>query len=227
MKVSELRRNPIRPDDATKYMYGYSKSKFTAELPIVIGDLEVWYKILPNKHILIGVFDKNKKVANLVIEPSTWKGLKLYHVGTVALHPNYQGQNIGYELYRGLIALLNINLTTVGSHSPGAQKLWMRLSQDNKISAWGIDIEDQSVFKVKPHPQKPELTSARTGKHVYDYGDTGLILTKRGGKIDQELESRSRKRKTDATSSDPLKTRRPDLFGVKQYTPLDEPETYP
>lgn len=227
MKISELERNPIKKSGGSGELWtAYKKKDYPRELPIMIGDLEVRHK-QDGKYVVLSVWDQNKLVANLIVEPTSWRGMKLYHVGGAYVHKNYQGQGIGYELYRGLVVLLNLSLTSVGSHSPGAQKLWLRLSQDKKINAWGLDVDTQEVFAVGPHENQPELASKVPGKQVYDNLDTGLILTKVGSPVDQEmqkLEKVSKRGKLKRLPDERLQAKRPDRFGVKTYSSLAEPE---
>lgn len=230
MKISELERNVITRGEAA--FYPFPRKKFTGELPFNIDSYDILYK----KHaqqgisgIVVAVFDEEKLVANLFLTPFDYLGIKCYNVEYAAVSPEYGGQNIGYELYRGLVVLSAIPLISVVSQSKGARKLWLKLAQDPKITAYGFTIEDKVVFHLQPNKTQTELKSLKAKVKLYDNYDSGMILVIKGGPLDRKLSkisSASQKKfgyfdKEEFGKVSKMATAsKPDIFGIKKYKPL-------
>lgn len=192
MKISELERNIIKKSEAS--LWPYSKNQYKNELPFQIDSFDVLYR----KHsqdrysgIIVSVWDGEKPVSNLFITPREYQGIKAYAVEYMAISPEYQGQNIGYELYRGLIVLTGIPLITTGSQSRGARKLWLKLAQDPQIKAYGFTTDkfkDKMIFDLQPNKSQTELKSLGAKIIVYDNWSTGLILVIKNGPYDRKLQ---------------------------------------
>lgn len=213
-EIDEIKRTKIDKDQG----YGpLSKRGYGKVLPMTVHGYEIRYrKPEYSDYIELGVWDGNKGAATMRISPVMYQGIKAYQVGWVGLNPKYQGQQLGYELYKGLITLMGINLTSTGSHSEGARKLWLRLSQDPKISAYGFDLGRDIVSKVKPDRSGTELRSTKKGVQVYSDDDgpesVGLILVKRGSTDDAKLDSMLRSKRK----------KKLDVFGTTRYSPISD-----
>jgi len=239
MKINELERNIIKKSDAK--LWPYKRSDYTKELPISIGEYDVLSKthsqragdnISTISGIMVGVFDGETGVANMFISPSDYQGIKCYHVEYTFLNPKYQGQAIGYELYRGVIVLMGIPLITVGSQSPGARKTWLRLAQDPQITAYGLDIDRDIVFNLQANKNQTELKSSGKKIQVYDNYSTGIILVIKNGPYARKLEKLRRETQDRVGYYDPLfydklsvdknikKPTKPDIFGTKKFDPI-------
>lgn len=211
--INEIERNYIRKNDVDSPS---SKSNYPKILPMTVNGYQVRYNKSYDE-IEIGLWDGSRGVARMTMQPAMYNGIKAYSIGLIGLNPEYQGQRIGYELYKGLVTLMGVNLLSVGSHSPGARKLWARLSKDPAISAYGIDVGKTLVFKVKPNKKGNELTSTAKGIKVYsDLEDVpvGLILVKKGSKDDQNLHRMLLAGKS-------LRKSKPDVFGVTKYPSIN------
>lgn len=230
MKISELERNIITKKDAD--LWPYKKSSYKGSLPITIGNFEVLFKRHAQKNyngILIGVWDDTVQVANMFITPEEFQGIKCYAVQYTAISPNYQGQNIGYELYRGLIVLTGIPLITTGSQSRGARKLWLKLAQDPQIKAFGFSLDklaNKIIFDLQPNKNQTELKSKSAKIMVYDNWSTGIILVIKNGPYDRKLDKIKRVTQTKAgyfdkdyfnKSKEPKTKKKPDIFGISSY----------
>lgn len=216
-KVTEIQRNEIDKNDV-EHRLPAARSKYPKVLPMTVHGYEIRYYRQSDGDIDLSVWDGPKGVAKLSISPVRYEDIKAYKVWSVALHTAYQGQQLGYELYKGLVTLMGINLVSVGSHSIGARKLWMRLSRDPKISAYGLDVGNRVVFKVRPDHKRNELKSATPGVKVYsdfDEEPVGLIIVKRGSLDDAKLADLL------GRSSRAMKKSKPDVFGNKQHSPID------
>lgn len=209
-RVTEIARNTITKSDPSGPI---GKSRYPKILPMTVHGYEIRYKNTGGQ-IELSVWDGKIGAANLSITPSMFHGMKVYSVDYVGLNPKYQGQQLGYELYKGLVVLMGINLTSIGSHSVGARKLWLRLSQDPKISAYGFNLYTKEIFNVQPNKGETELKSTKRGIKLYsDYeSEMGLVLTRRGSKDDKKL---------DKMLKEPAAKNKPDVFGVTKFRPLD------
>lgn len=210
MVIDELTRNTVKKDAG-----GGPKraASYKNELPLVIGDFSVKYKKPNGKNgsIHIGVFDGNKGVAEMWLDPHQFHGLRVYQVAWAGLDPAYSGQGIGYQLYLGLISILGINIAQTTSHSIGARKTWLRLAKDPKIVAYGFDQDRGIIFHVEPNKAKTELKSAKKGIMLYDNSDTGMVLVKRNSKDDKYLAGLV------AATLHKRGYSEPDIFGVKKF----------
>lgn len=233
MKINELYRNVIKKHEAK--LWGYKKSDYTKELPISIGGFDVLSKSHSQQDIhgiMIGVFDGDTGVANMFLSPSDYQGIKCYHVEYTYLNPQYQGQAIGYELYRGVIVLMGIPLITVGSQSPGARKTWLRLAQDPQISAYGLDIDRDIIFNLQANKSQTELKSLGKRIQVYDNDSIGIILVIKNGPYARKLDRLRRETQDRVGFWDPIfydklnvgkkamKPTKPDIFGTKKFDPI-------
>jgi hypothetical protein len=207
MRINEITRNRVQktgnhnePDDEfSDYTrtYDYNRGihiqkKKPADqllpgkkLPIVIDNYGVYYKKY-SRNLIVTVFDQNTKIAYLELKPSRFLfGLNFYHVETARVRNEYQGRGIGEALYTGLITLCDVNLYSAGSHSPGARKMWMRLSENSKISTWAIDYH-HCVHKTISNNRKQELY---LDKNKPAYGKVqALALTKKNSIVDKRFQ---------------------------------------
>lgn len=185
--ISELARNEMPRDQERGPL---SKRGFDDILPLAVQGYEIRYRKPEfSDHIELGVWDGDRGVAIMRISPASYHGIKAHSVGYIGLNPHYQGKRLGFELYKAMITQLEMTLLSSGSHSPGARKLWLRLSQDPEISAYGF--RGDAVFKVRPNRDATELTS--TVSHISVYSNieddqTGLILVKKGSSDDAKLD---------------------------------------
>ena len=150
----------------------------------------------------------------MTLQPVDFKDQEVYQVSWVSVDEDYAGQGVGYELYRGLITLMNISLIQTTSHSTGARKLCARLSQDPKIRAWGFDCDDHLVFDVKPNASGKELTSCRRGIKIYKDDFIGLALVRRKSRIDKFFTA------LNEASMLRITKRKHNPWGIKRFTPL-------
>jgi hypothetical protein len=214
MKINELERNLVTQDQGSSPTI---KSGYKYELPIIIGDYDVRYKKARVKggiSIRVSVWNGNKGVAELWLDPFDFRGLRVYQVSWAGLDPKYKGQGIGYQLYKGLISIIGLDIIQTTSHSIGARKTWLRLANDPKIVAYGFDWAKEIVFKVQPNKNKTELKSARGGIMLYDNNTTGLVLVKRNSKDDKFLAG------LEAASLYKRDQKGPDVFGIKKFKPI-------
>lgn len=209
-ELDELKRNPIGKT-GLEPEYMDSRRGFR-DSGIVIDNLHVLYKkVRWGDKLIVGVWDKTTPVAEVVLNPVSWQNIRAYSVNRAVVVPRYQGQGIGEALYHGLITLLDINLLSNGSHSPGARKLWLKLAKDPSIKAYGFDTRTNQLFNVKPNKQKSELVSAKRGTLLYDNYASGLILVKRNGSDDRKL---------DTLLKHSMVKPKKDPFGTKEFDPL-------
>lgn len=205
-KINELERGDwIGKDDIPGPLN--PKKAFPNELPFTIGEYEVRWRKTKGNDITVTVWDNNEGVARLELIPHTAMGIPTYHVDAVGLNSEYQGQGIGYELYKGLLKFTSLNLASVGVQSPGARKLWARLSQDPQVKAWGIDLKRNRWLEVKPNSAGTELMSVKGKPSLYSSKDYGILLVKRNSKTDKLIAKM-------AADSEELPA---DIFGVKQH----------
>ena len=226
-KITELTRNDISKSPPKPF--NMKKEGYNDIFPMTVHGYEIRYKkntFRPREKIL-SVWDGNTGAAVLMISPVMYQGVRAYEIGSVALNPAYQGQQLGYELYKGLVVLMGINLISLDSHSPGASKLWARLSRDPKISAYGIDVENRIVFNVRSNKRGSELKSSKKGTSIYSddpYEDNmiGLIMVKRASNDDVKLSKllKNNKKKNVPDSSKP-DMNQSDVFGITKYDPID------
>jgi hypothetical protein len=232
MKISELERNVITKSEA--HLWPYKREQFKGELPITIDTFDVLYRNHSQesyKGIVVGVFDGETPVANLFVTPKEYQGIKCYSVEYAAISPKYQGQNIGYELYRGLIVLVGLPFITTGSQSKGARKLWLKLAQDPQIKAYGFSTDKvgEKIFDLQPNKSQTELKSLGAKVMVYDNWSTGLILVIKNGPYDRKLNKLKQASEKQTGFYNPIdlkkmkkmkKEPKPDIFGVKSFKPI-------
>jgi hypothetical protein len=124
-------------------------------------------------HRIAGISQEIPKSAivggvDLVVHKIPKIGQKYYIVEYLALHPNYQGQNLALKFYLWLIN--NVDITNVGiigagdAQSPGAVKLWKKLAQHAFVFAYsdyekkfshvevGEDGELEADFEIYENP---------------------------------------------------------------------------
>ena len=213
MKINELTRNYVGKDAGGGPK---RKSSYKNELPIVIGEYTVFFKKPNGKNgsIHIGVFDEQKGIAEMWLDPYQFNGIRVYQVTWAGLDPKYSGQGIGYQLYLGLITILGINIVQTTSHSVGARKTWLRLVKEPKIVAFGFDQENGILFHVEPNKAKTELKSAKRGIKLYDNNDTGMVLVKKNSRDAKYLEGLV------AATLHKRGYSEPDIFGVKKFNDI-------
>lgn len=186
------------------------KTAFRKILPFTVGDYSVRCKIDKDR-VDVAVWDSAIPVAKLTLSGSTWMGMKFHKVESATVKYEYQGKGIGKELYLGLICFSDITLVSSGSHSKGARKLWLRLAEDPKIVAYGIDLENYVTFGVKGNARGTELHSVYK-KKLYSNHDTAIVITKAKSEYNDLL--------TSLLSFKTLKSK--DVFGINynEYSSL-------
>lgn len=118
---------------------------------------------------------------------------KIYQTGVT---PEYQGQKIGWALYKGLIVYSGINLIA-DEQSLGARKMWAALSQDPAVSVWALartrslnNPVDIKFYPTEPN-NIPELVGKQGKRNIRLYNtvkrDFELIATKKSGPLDSAI----------------------------------------
>ena len=148
----------------------------------------------------------------MTLVPKSFDNVNGYHVDWAGLNPKYKGQGIGYALYKGLITLWNITLIQTTSHSDGAAKTWLRLSKESGIQAYGFDLKTRKVFLVKPNSSQTYLVAATKTSGLYENLNSGLMLCKRNGTNDKRMQEKMK--------NNPKNRAKPDIFGNKEFNPL-------
>ena len=158
MLVSELER--FRMDPQQTYVTG----TIPRQAPALLSNIPrhpnlAVYQLRSGKTFMLGVTatrgSRRKLIASLSF--ATHQSSKFFwpvdgfDVIFSKVIPNYQGQGIGLAVYRELILQLKWNLYATGSHSPGGEKLWQRLSQTSGIVVYALQQPDVVV--------KPQLTA--------------------------------------------------------------------
>ena len=210
---STMQRNQV----ARKYARAPTgKRYYRYKCPFTLGPYKVLYKKPRTGKIEISVWDGDTGVATMTLDPTLYKFQPMYRVAWISVDEDYAGQNVGLELYKGLITIMGVNLIQTESHSPGARKIWSRLSQDPKIRAWGFDTDADIVFKVKPNKSGNELQSCRRGIKIYQDDYIGLVMAKRNSKIDRFFSAMQ------TASSLALAKSKPNPWGIKRFSPVTE-----
>jgi len=208
-----MQRNQI----ARKYARAPTgKRYYRYKCPFTLGEYEVLYKKPRTGKIEVSVWDGDVGVATMTLDPFLYKFQPMYRVSWISVDEDYAGQNIGYQLYKGLVSIMGVNLIQTESQSPGARKIWARLSQDTKIRAWGFDTDADLVFKVKPNKSGNELQSCRRGIKIYNDDYSGIAMVKRNSKIDRFF---SAMQTASALAMGKIKS---NPWGIKRFSPVTE-----
>jgi len=199
MDIKEISYGYIEKDDEPTL--GTKKKKSWKKIPLYIDYYEVYKMNISSSwdaEFILKVWDpKNKQVVmELTLMPRRWENINAYAVYSAYVALKYQGQGVGFALYKGLIELYDLSLLSVGEHSIGARKLWMYLGQDPKIRAYGFHPEKQKAWKVAPDNKKKQLKTI--GKNPPVYGNDnghGIILVKKNGVHDKKLQEFLKRKK--------------------------------
>ncbi len=128
-----------------------SKKKFIGN----IGEIEV-YSVAETKHhlsnadIIIYLENQNNPVGKFVLN----KVKEGYQTHYSLILPEYQGQNLGYEVYKFFIQKLGLMLISGNEQSLGAQKLWTKLWHTPGIFVCGLYVpmkKKREYFQVEPN----------------------------------------------------------------------------
>lgn len=219
MKINELEYNGVEvnndaPEPKDKHLY-------TKELPITIGNFDVryfYYRKRKNRDINVTVWDGDIGVVDMWLQPTVFAGLPVYQVTWVGTNPKYKGQGIGYQLYMGLIRIIGLSIVQTTSHSVGARKMWLKLAREPKIKAYGFDAPNGIVFDVAPNAKQTELRSTKRAIKLYNNDNTGMILVKANSKADKLFAALQK------ASAIKLKDEGPNVFGLKTFKPLVDPD---
>ena len=179
---------------------------------MTIGRFEIRYK-KDSFGYQITIWDGNIGVAEFTLAPKAFDNINGYQVEWAGLNSKYQGQGIGYALYKALITLWNITLIQSDSHSIGAAKTWLRLSQEPSIASYGFDVKFRKVFLVKPNGSKTSLVPISKKEELYTNENAALMLTKRNGSNDRKMAEKMK--------NNPRNRSKPDVFGNKKFEPIE------
>ncbi len=103
--------------------------------------------------LLYDIDDKNI-IGHLDLRPEGSKGSDSYKILSTGIANDYQGQELGYQLYIFVIKELNFNLISDGLQSQGAIKLWTKLWKTSGIHVYGmreLNSGDTEYFEVTPN----------------------------------------------------------------------------
>jgi hypothetical protein len=192
--------NPISIDLTPTEKLVVKYSNLTASKLAIVPWIVIKNKAVPAGFLTV----KKKRFGNFIFYMEDYSILK----------PEFQGRGLMQKVYQGL-GESGVNLVADGSHSDGARSLWNKLSQTPSLVVWAIFgdtfIEDEKnpkkdyVYaiqlsnKFKSKKNTKELTKAIfknsdgkiSSREVYNDDNpenlTSLILTKRGGQLDQAL----------------------------------------
>ena len=184
MRISELERNGIKKDDAI--VVG-AKPKTQPE-PWKVQGFDV-YISQRGSNIDIGVFDGNKKIMRAQMIKThgnveyDWTPLQGCSMSYIRVAPDYQGRQLGLELYVTLILKLHWPIYSVESQSPGARKTWIKMFQNPKISVYVLNAEDHSCEIPVVSGQELNLPSV----DIYNHGHYSLIAVSSGTPDDNTL----------------------------------------
>lgn len=166
-------------------------SKHWKKLPFRISKYHVYVDSRNKKHRIVYIYDHDNRqqVCKLTLHPVIFNGILAYSVDSAYVSPMYQGNKIAFNLYKNLLVKYNINLLTVGSHSPGAKKLWNDLADDKLISAYGIKADGTKVWRCQADNNKKRIKSRGNNPSVYNGREgIGIFLTKANSKSANCLE---------------------------------------
>jgi hypothetical protein len=216
MKIDELKYNDVQakhtaPDPTDKH-------KYKKVLPFTLDDYEVRYNKSANGDINVTVWDGDVGVADMWLEPRKFAGLQVYQVSWVGTSHAYQGQDVGYQLYIGLISIMGVTIIQTTTHSTGARKLWLKLANETKIQVYGFDLRNGIVFHVAPNIKNSELRSTKRKIKLYNNYKTGMVLVKINSRADKLFSA------LEKASTIKLKGRDPNVFGVRSFKPLVDPK---
>ena len=188
MKISELRRNDIDRD------YAMVTSKRPARKPDFAWKVGSGFDVYYTKgtYPLLRVFDGKSIVARVDFKVGN-NAFRVHTVDQAQVKSTYQGKGIGLELYRNLIIKENWVLAGY-DHSPGARKLWVRLSMDPEVVMYVYDDkfewESASGWKI-PIVKGNELALPK--KAIYNDPDLFLIAVHKDGPADRDIKQRNPK----------------------------------
>lgn len=132
---------------------------------------------------VITIWDKSSQIATLL---SDIDGQDIL-ISSFYLHKNYQGKNIGFELYKKLIEK-GFDIINFDSQSLGAEKLWAKLTSTSNIKIYAVNSEDQSFLLknsngrliksdgTSPYVKTKFLIATKTGSDADIHYTKHLIL---------------------------------------------------
>lgn len=183
VKIAELERNKIGKKEYNPFKY--DKANYAKVMPFKLAGYEVRYGKDKWAEYNVTVWDGDKVVLVLAMEPITFYSIKGYAIDSILTEPEYQGKGLGYQLYKTLVTTMDLVLVSNESHSVGAMKLWVKLSQDPALTVYGFNLIKSKVFKVKPNKDNTELTNKL--EDLYDRSGTGVIVVRKNSFNDKRL----------------------------------------
>ena len=183
VKLLELERNSMGKVSPIKFVY--NKENYDKPLPIKINDYDIRYGKDHWATYNVTAWDGDKLVMVLAMNPIAFYSIKGYAIDSANVEPDYQGKGLGYQLYKKLVTELDLVLISKDSHSVGARKTWVKLSQDPNLSIYGFNLVKSYIFKVKPNKDKTELTGKL--EDLYDKDGTGVIMVRKNSYNDKRL----------------------------------------
>lgn len=183
VKIAELERNKIGKKEYNPFKY--DKANYAKVMPFKLAGYEVRYGKDKWAEYNVTVWDGDKVVLVLAMQPITFYSIKGYAIDSILTEPEYQGKGLGYQLYKTLVTTMDLVLVSNESHSVGAMKLWVKLSQDPALTVYGFNLIKAKVFKVKPNKDKTELTNKL--EDLYDRSGTGVIVVRKNSFNDKRL----------------------------------------
>jgi len=182
MKITELERNDIKTNQA--WMAG-SVPKRDPE-PWKIQGLDVYFS--PGKYVTkISLFNKSKLVGSFTITKQRddvhfWP-VPGWDVMNAMIHKSQQGKGLALDVYTYLVTKLGWALYSTGSHSPGAEKLWARLSKTPGISVYVLDQNKVEIPKITP------TGIMLPDKDIYALPSMSVVAVATNGTHDNKLKS--------------------------------------
>jgi len=211
--VTELERSYMGKHDpqATDFRNTGSK-KSRDSLGIKVNGFELRYRTVFNE-IEVSLWDHEMMAAKILFKAQHFRNIRAYTVMIAGVGKRYQGRGLMMETYKILVSKLGLCIAARDSHSTGARKQWMRLSQDPTMSVYGLSIDDNRVYAVRPNDAQTELQAVDPEIDLYDNSFSGLIMAKKNSKDDKALARMAKDHEGGA-----------DIFGVghNRVYPMDE-----
>jgi hypothetical protein len=177
VRISELKRNryghggidiPTRkpPDDVTKE-------------PWQVQGFDVYIRPSGN-YKFVDLYDGEEIIAKINLwqepDPELYQPVPGLEVLQSEVKRWYQGRGLGIEIYKSLILNNHVNLYSAGSHSVGARKLWVKLSNDSNLMVYATRKKLQQVAL----PQQVGDELAVKGWRLYGSEGTALVAVAAG-----------------------------------------------
>jgi hypothetical protein len=184
MKIAELRRNK----------YGQGDLGIGSSLPPTALPREPWqvqgydvYIRLNQGYWYVDLCDGEEIISKIIlwhgIDPKLYQPVPGIEVMSSTVKRGYQGRGIGIDAYKSLVLKKHITLYSAGSHSLGARKLWVRLSQDRDIMVYATRKRGRQV--ALPIANGNEL--AVPGWRLYGSEGTALMAVAAGSPVHHQI----------------------------------------